>query len=171
MSVQTFHAQMSGMTKSGSMVSYHPGMCGSYTWITTAAAMNPRLRGAEIRQATSPSTTLVAPTPLGAPTPPLTPPPTPLGAPVESDVEEMSDRPVGSDTQDEDTEDDRPGRDKTALAPAPSLAFLPGEAGQDVLPPGRATLLPIPALEPCKVRVPVPVPAAIETKTRGCGGR
>ncbi len=39
---------------------------------------------------------------------------------------------------------------------------MPGEAGQDVLPPGRATLLPIPALVPCEVRVPVPAPATIK---------
>jgi hypothetical protein len=42
------------------------------------------------------------------------------------------------------------------LAPAPSPVFLPGEGGQDVLPPGRATLLPIPAVVPCELRVPVP---------------
>ena len=46
--------------------------------------------------------------------------------------------------------------DKTALAPAPSPAFLPGEGGQDVLPPGRAALLSIPPVVPCALRVPVP---------------
>ena len=106
--------------------------------------------------------------PVLPPSPQPPPPPTPLGVPVESDAEEGSDSsmplgtPVGSDASDEDIEDDLPGPDKTALAPAPSPAFLPGEAGQDVLPPGRATLLSIPALVPCAVRVPVPVPAIIE---------
>ena len=100
--------------------------------------------------------------PVLPPSPQPTPPPTPLGAPVENDAEEGSDASVGSDASDEDFEDDLPVPDKTALAPAPSPAFLPGEAGQDVLPPGRATLLPIPALVPCEVRVPVPVPAIIK---------
>ena len=37
-----------------------------------------------------------------------------------------------------------------------SLAFLPGESGKDVLPPGRVALLPIPGVVPCDLRVIVP---------------
>ena len=82
-----------------------------------------------------------------------TPPPTQKATPVASDADEESDSRVASDG---DIADDLTGPDKTALAPAPSPAFLPGEGGQDVLPPGRATLLPIPAVVPCELRVPVP---------------
>ena len=96
-------------------------------------------------------------------TPPLqTPPPsaasTPLPAPVGSDTDEES---VSSDVAtslggDTGVDIEDIVRDKTALAPAPSPAFLPGEGGQDVLPPGRAALLPIPPVVPCDLRVPVP---------------
>ena len=48
-----------------------------------------------------------------------------------------------------DIEDAKIVWDKAALAPAPSPAFLPGESGQDVLPP-------IPPAVPCDLRVPVP---------------
>ena len=98
-------------------------------------------------------------------TPPLhTPPPSaassPLPAPVGSDIDEegaSSDVAtiLGGDTG-VDIEDVPIVRDKTALAPAPSPAFLPGEVGQDILPPGRAALLPIPPAVPCDPREPVP---------------
>jgi len=79
---------------------------------------------------------------------------------LESDEDEESDASDLATTvagdPDVDIEDVHIVRDKTALAPAPSPAFLPGEGGQDVLPPGRAALLPIPPVVPCDLRVPVP---------------
>ena len=53
-----------------------------------------------------------------------------------------------------DSDDERIVPDKTALAPASSPGFLPGEGGQDILPPGRAALLAVPPVVPCQLRVP-----------------
>ena len=105
------------------------------------------------------------PPPAASPAPPPTPPPTPPAD--ESVSEEESDTPTSLGL---DIEDDLTVPDKTAFAPAPSPAFLPGEGGQDVPPPGRATLLPIPSAVPCELRVPVEAAVpAISKKTAVVG--
>ena len=114
--------------------------------------------------------------PLIPPSPPPTPPPAPLDSYVESDEVEGSDSstPRGShessDASIDDIEDGLPGPDITEVDHPPWPAFVPGEAGHELILPGLRTLLPIPALATCDVRVPVPVPSTI-TKTRGCGAR
>ena len=109
--------------------------------------------------------------PPPAPPPLQTPPPSPAPTPLESDEDEestSSDRAttVAGDP-DVDMEDVHIVWDKTALAPAPSPAFLPGEGGQDVLPPGRVALLPIPPVVPCELRVPVPPATCKKTAVAG----
>ena len=69
-----------------------------------------------------------------------------------------------------DSDDERIVPDKTALALAPSLAFLPGEGGQDIQPPGRAALLAVPPVVPDQLRVPA-IPAISKNTPRLWGKR
>ena len=106
------------------------------------------------------------------PPPPATPalppqPPTPPAALLLVPASPPPHEPVPADEVDEpsspppDMEGDPTLHDKTALAPAPNPAFLPGEGGQDIPPPGRATLLPIPSVVPCELRTPEEAPATV----------
>ena len=115
----TSHAPESKMIQSRSLGLYCRSMCGSLIGLEAAAAMNPRLRGPHFHQAMYHH----LPPPADSPGPP-----TPASDPSEDEIDD-------EELMAGDVEEIHTLPDKIALVVAASLAFLPGEDGQDVAPP------------------------------------